>query len=65
VTLQLIVLGLIFATIAMCSDSTWGIAAGSAREWLIDSPRHLVALRTVGGCVMLGLGVLIITTALR
>ena len=65
VTLQLIVLGLIFATIAMCSDSTWGIAAGSAREWLIDSPRHLVTLRTVGGCVMLGLGVLIITTALR
>src|ERR1039458_8800315 len=63
VTLQLLVLGAIFSTMAFFSDSAWGIAAGTAREWLLDSPRHLVRLRTVGAVVMLGLGVLIITTA--
>jgi threonine/homoserine/homoserine lactone efflux protein len=63
VTLQLFALGLVFAAIAMVSDSAWGIAAGSARAWLLDSPRHLVALRTTGACVMLGLGVVIIVSA--
>jgi hypothetical protein len=39
--------------------------AGTAREWLAGSSSRLVVLRTIGGVVMLGLGVLIITSALR
>ena len=65
VTGQLLVLGAIFTILAVLSDGTWGMIAGTAREWLAGSSSRLVALRTIGGVVMLGLGVLIITSALR
>ena len=64
ITEQLIVFGLIFSVMAFCSDGTWGIIAGTAREWLSGSPTRLVVLRSVGGCVMCTLGVLIVVTAL-
>ena len=64
VTVQLLILGLIFSVMAFFSDGTWGVIAGTAREWLSGSPARLVALRTVGGCVMTTLGVLIIVGAL-
>jgi threonine/homoserine/homoserine lactone efflux protein len=64
VTAQLLVLGVIFTILAVLSDGTWGLIAGTARVWLSDTPQRLVALRTVGGVVMLGLGVLIITSAI-
>jgi threonine/homoserine/homoserine lactone efflux protein len=62
-TVQLLVLGAIFAVLAVLSDGTWGMIAGTARQWLAGSSSRLVALRTVGGVVMIGLGVLIITSA--
>lgn len=65
VSLQLMVLGFIFATIAVLSDGTWGIVAGSARVWLANNPRRLVQMRVVGGCVMLALGALVLVTAPR
>jgi threonine/homoserine/homoserine lactone efflux protein len=65
VSLQLMVLGVIFATIAVLSDGTWGVVAGSAREWLAGNPRALVQMRVVGGCVMLILGALVLITAPR
>jgi len=65
VTVQLLLLGVIFTLIAMLSDGTWAMIAGTARAWLAGSPRRLVVLRTIGGVVMLGLGVLIITSAFR
>jgi threonine/homoserine/homoserine lactone efflux protein len=64
VTLQLVIFGCIFSVMAFCSDGTWGIIAGTAREWLSGSPARLVALRTIGGCVMCCLGVLIVSSAL-
>lgn len=64
VTLQLVIFGCIFSVMAFCSDGTWGLIAGTAREWLSSSPRRLVALRTIGGCVMCTLGVLIVSSAL-
>lgn len=64
VTVQLLVFGMIFSVLAFCSDGTWGIIAGTAREWLADSPTRLVVLRTVGACVMMTLGVLILASAL-
>lgn len=65
VPLQMMVLGVIFATIAVISDGTWGIAAGSARVWLSNNPRRLVQMRVVGGLVMLVLGALVLITAPR
>lgn len=64
VTVQLLIMGGIFCTMAFCSDATWGVVAGTAREWLSGSARRLVALRTIGAAVMTGLGALIVATAL-
>jgi threonine/homoserine/homoserine lactone efflux protein len=64
VTLQLLLFGGMFSVLAFCSDSTWGIIAGTAREWLSGSPTRLVVLRSVGACVMMTLGVIIVITAL-
>jgi threonine/homoserine/homoserine lactone efflux protein len=64
VTLQLVVFGCVFCVIAFVCDSTWGVIAGTAREWLTESPRRLVVLRSTGGAVMCALGVLILVSAL-
>lgn len=64
VTGQLLILGGLFCVLAFCSDSTWGIIAGTAREWLSGSANRLVVLRTVGACVMMTLGAIIIVSAL-
>jgi threonine/homoserine/homoserine lactone efflux protein len=64
ITVQLVVFGLIFSVMAFCSDGTWGLIAGTARQWLSDSPQRLVMLRSVGGCVMCALGVLIVVSAI-
>lgn len=63
-TVQLLVYGVIFSVMAFCSDATWGLIAGTAREWLSGSTRRLVTLRTTGACVMMALGTLIVVTAL-
>lgn len=57
VPLQLAIMGAIFAAIALVSDSAWGLAAGTAREWLARSPRRLELVGGTGGLVMIGLGV--------
>ena len=62
-SLQLLILGVIFCSLSILSDGTWGFIAGMAREWLSESPHRLVFLRTVGGVVMVGLGILIVTSA--
>jgi threonine/homoserine/homoserine lactone efflux protein len=64
VTGQLLIFGLIFSVMAFCSDGTWGLIAGTAREWLANSPARLVAMRVTGACVMMTLGLLILITAL-
>jgi threonine/homoserine/homoserine lactone efflux protein len=51
------VLGLISMTVAILSDSCWGLAAGSARNWLSASPRRLERLGGAGGVTMIGLGI--------
>lgn len=64
VTLQLLLFGALFSVMAFCSDATWGVIAGTAREWLSGSPTRLVVLRTVGACVMMTLGLIILVSAL-
>jgi threonine/homoserine/homoserine lactone efflux protein len=64
VTYQLLLFGVIFSVMAFLSDGTWGMIAGTAREWLSSSPNRLVVLRTVGASVMMTLGVIIVVSAL-
>lgn len=63
VTTQLLFLGLTFCVLAFISDSTWGLLAGTARAWLAKSNSRLELLRTVGGVVMIILGVAILYSA--
>lgn len=65
VSMQLMVLGLVFALIAVLSDGTWGVVAGSAREWLAGNPQRLVNMRIIGGCVMIVLGLVVLIAAPR
>lgn len=63
VGLQLLSLGAVFSVLAFFSDGTWGVAAGTIRDWLAAHPRRLEAMRLAGGLVMIGLGVAILVTA--
>ncbi|MBW3606146.1 MAG: LysE family translocator [Actinobacteria bacterium] len=55
--LQMTVLGLVFAGIALLLDSCWALAAGTARAWLAGDPRRLRRLGGAGGLTMIGLGI--------
>jgi threonine/homoserine/homoserine lactone efflux protein len=65
VPLQLLMLGLVFVVLAMICDSLWGLAAVTARERLVSSPRRLEALGGAGGIVLVGLGVGLAVTGRR
>jgi threonine/homoserine/homoserine lactone efflux protein len=56
VPVQIILLGAIFAGVALISDSTWAVAAGTVRAWLAGSPRRLALLGGTGGLTMIGIG---------
>lgn len=56
IPVQLGTLGVVFLLIALVSDSTWSLAAGTARHWFARSPRRIAALSTTGGVMMIGLG---------
>jgi threonine/homoserine/homoserine lactone efflux protein len=53
---QMLLLGAIFAVIALLSDSVWAMVAGTARAWFTRSPRRLAAIGGTGGLVMIGIG---------
>jgi threonine/homoserine/homoserine lactone efflux protein len=52
---QVLALGVLFIALAMLSDSTYAIVAGSVRGWLGERRR---ALARISGCSYLGLGLL-------
>ena len=56
VALQLLTLGAIFCAIALLCDSAWALLAGTARSWLVASPRRLSAIGGAGGLAIVGLG---------
>ena len=62
---QLVLLGVIFAIVAFFLDSTWGLLAGTARNWLAGDAKRLILLRAIGGIVIMILGILVIATAAR
>ncbi|HET7196167.1 MAG TPA: LysE family translocator [Nocardioides sp.] len=56
-TVQLAVLGVVFAVLAVCSDSLWALGGGKARDWFAGKPRRLDSLGATGGGMMVALGV--------
>jgi threonine/homoserine/homoserine lactone efflux protein len=65
VAVQMLILGAFFPPIAIACDSVWAFAAGSAREWLANSPRRLAAIGGAGGLAIVGLGVAVATNGGR
>jgi threonine/homoserine/homoserine lactone efflux protein len=64
VALQLIFLGAIFSLLAFISDGTWGLLAGTARQWLATDAKRLEKLRATGGIVMIILGISVLISAI-
>ncbi len=56
VGLQMLVLGGLFALIALLGDSVWAMLAGAVRDSFVTAPRRLTQLRGAGGIMMVGLG---------
>ena len=62
VPVQMLILGALFPAIALVLDSGWAAVAGTARQWLVASPRRLALIGGTGGLVMIGLGVSVVGT---
>jgi threonine/homoserine/homoserine lactone efflux protein len=56
VPLQIVMLGALFAGIALLSDSSWALLAGTARSWFTSSRRRLELVGGTSGLVMIGIG---------
>lgn len=56
-SLQMLVLGAVFAAIALASDTLWGVTAGAVRSWFTRSARRLELVGGAAGVTMVGLGV--------
>lgn len=54
---QVLVLGVIFVMIAVCSDGLYALLAGTAGNWLRGNLRFLRAQRYLGGTALVVLGV--------
>lgn len=65
ITSQLILMGAIFALLALFSDGSWGILAGTIRNWLATDIKRLVRMRMTGGTVMIVLGIFTLISAIR
>jgi threonine/homoserine/homoserine lactone efflux protein len=57
VQLQMLLLGGFCVLISLVSDSIWALLAGSARTWLVRSPRTLETVGAGSGMIMISLGV--------
>ena len=64
VALQLIFLGAVFSILAFVSDGTWGLLAGTARQWLATDAKRLEKLRATGGIVMIILGISVLISSI-
>jgi threonine/homoserine/homoserine lactone efflux protein len=56
VTGQILVLGLLFACIAVVSDTVWALAAGALRSWFARSPRRFELVGAAGGLGIAAVG---------
>lgn len=65
VPLQIMVLGAIFAAIAVISDSVWVMLAGRFRAWFGRSPRRLELIGGTGGLAIAAVGTGLLVTGRR
>jgi threonine/homoserine/homoserine lactone efflux protein len=56
VPLQILLLGAVFAAIAIVSDTIWAITAGGVRAWFTSSPRRLELIGGAGGVAIAAVG---------
>jgi threonine/homoserine/homoserine lactone efflux protein len=56
VPFQILVLGAVFAAIALVSDTIWATAAGGVRTWFSRSPRRLELIGGAGGLAIVAVG---------
>ena len=63
VTAQLVLMGATFSVLAFFSDGSWGLIAGTVRQWMATSPSRLVTMRRIGGLVMMTLGIFTLISA--
>jgi threonine/homoserine/homoserine lactone efflux protein len=56
VPVQILLLGAVFAVIAVASDAIWAMAAGSVRVWFSRSPRRLELVGGAGGLAIMAVG---------
>jgi len=56
VPLQILVLGAVFAAVAVVSDTIWALAAGGFRTWFSRSPRRLELVGGAGGVAIVAVG---------
>lgn len=54
---QMVELGFVFVFFGISGDAVYALAAGAARDWFARSPQRLVVIRTIGGSLILGLGI--------
>ncbi|WP_062137748.1 LysE family translocator [Demequina aestuarii] len=59
---QILVLGVVFALMALLIDSVWALAASGARRWVASSPRRVARVRAAGGGMMAALGVVLMAS---
>jgi threonine/homoserine/homoserine lactone efflux protein len=64
ITGQMLIMATIFAAIALISDGSWGLLAGTIREWFARDIKRLIRMRISGGVVMILLGLLTIGQSL-
>ena len=63
ITAQLVLMGATFSVLAFFSDGSWGLIAGTVRQWMATSPFRLVTMRRIGGLVMMTLGIFTLISA--
>lgn len=56
VPLQILLLGAVSTAASIVSVGTWALAAGTARAWLVRTPRRLALIGGSGGLAMIGIG---------
>ena len=56
VPVQILLLGLVFAGIALVSDTVWALLAGTFRSWFARSPRRLQLVGGAGGLAIIAVG---------
>lgn len=63
ITAQLVLMGATFSVLAFFSDGSWGLIAGTVRQWMATSPSRLLTMRRIGGLVMMTLGIFTLISA--